>query len=101
MKRYLASWSFDESPEGPYVLWQDHVAEVREVEAAVRMGLLTIEKLAKEKQAAEAAEYRRGVEAFRDLAIADWSPGTVYSMETARTWLEGVAARVGEGGKRG
>ena len=50
------------------------------------------------QKAALRQAYREGVEALRDAAISDWSPGTVYSRETARTWLEGVAARVGGGG---
>ena len=40
------------------------------------------------------AEYRRGVEALRDLAIQDWSAGKVYSRQTVNAWLRGLTARL-------
>ena len=37
---------------------------------------------------------REGVEAFRDLAIQDWSAGKVYSRQTVNAWLRGLTARL-------
>ena len=44
--------------------------------------------------AALAQARREGVEAFRDLAIQDWSAGKVYSRQTVNAWLRGLTARL-------
>ena len=53
------------------------------------------------QKAALRQAYREGVEAMRDAAIADWSPGIVYSRWTAKMWLRGLADRLSKGGTNG
>ena len=47
-----------------------------------------------EYRAALAQARREGVEAFRDMAIQDWSAGKVYSRQTVNAWLRGLTARL-------
>ena len=44
--------------------------------------------------AALQAAYREGVEAMRERFAQDWTPGCIYSAETARTFAETCAELV-------